>query len=614
MARGRASNQKNNTGTRLSKNFNQKITDNSPLQNACQNLLGDIAEINTREVVANDIPKNVKHIMNKMATIVEMHQKKFKDVMQQEPNPIIPKYFPDRKTKSIIPDRIKKCNLLLENLKQRYPDLNKTLNHVKIVEEFKGIGLKKSFTGPENESFIADKERNLIEIPKEAIFDSDTAVNHPALENFCRSDKMVSRMNNVRLAIRLAFHAFDKNSKFRDWINTLPDGYDLPLFWSDNDFENLAKGGESVYEELSKGFNLFINIARQYLYLVTVFSGIPALKKFTGAFTFDAYKWSVATVLTRANGLVPETTSDQLVLGFVPVIEFCNTGLNSKLSISKILKQTNNPNDMQQLKSIALDISEVENHSNIHFSYTGQAQKFRAATESLINNGIFFDQLTEIDLNLPQNKPLHQSKTDYMITVGGVDYASADGILSPRVIIAKNDPEEEKKNKLELLINFMTVALAPVPEDLQKNYTSKILAEAERVRKHEEKKIQKKMAENRQGYDDVNQAKKEGKKYEPKPEKSRETLLKEKAEEAAEQLKFEKEAIAPPKAEDFPYKFDDLSVRPKSLQFLKIRVAVLNNYVKKIDVAAFDSELLKSYVVGKQELFEQVLNLANSLS
>ena len=52
--------------------------------------------------------------------------------------------------------------------------------------------------------------------------------NPPPITN----DRMTANMMNVRLALRLIYHKYDKQSDFKTYLDCLPNDYATPLYWS----------------------------------------------------------------------------------------------------------------------------------------------------------------------------------------------------------------------------------------------------------------------------------------------------------------------------------------------------------------------------------------------
>ncbi|XP_072164182.1 actin-histidine N-methyltransferase-like [Diadema setosum] len=139
------------------------------------------------------------------------------------------------------------------------------------------------------------------------------------LGELMKTDRLLKGMANVRLAIFLIKEKLKPNSFFHPYLNILPATYSLPLYFNLAELQMLQ--GSPVYSETLKQHK---SIARQYAYLYKLFS-VPEYSKLhlREAFTYDMYRWAVATVMSRQNqipsqdGMVPS-------LALIPLWDMCN--------------------------------------------------------------------------------------------------------------------------------------------------------------------------------------------------------------------------------------------------------------------------------------------------
>jgi hypothetical protein len=485
--------------------------------------------------------------------------------------------------KDLIPDntldeRIVKCKNMITDFMKTHEGLE-NLNNVKVIKEFDGIGLRKTHKSNE---FLHDKEKNQIRIPIETMMTCDSVCNSKEFEKFITTDRMTVAMMNVRLALRLAYHRYDKQSQFNTWMDTLPNNYATPLYWEIKDYECLQTGFEACNELALATHKFYTTIARQYLYFLSVFSTIPSLKKFYGCFTWDSYRWAVSTVQTRANQLSKKS------LGFIPVLELCNTNLKSDLVIGRVF--SDEENQTGTITMAELDISSIGNNKNIYFSYSGNVNN-RSSLQSLIHNALCFPEKLEITVHLPQAKPLHQEKVDYMRYVGGDDF-NAEACLSPLVKIKNNDDQDTKEFSLKQMINFLVVALdrEPTAEEMPK------ILEARKVTEKFEKTIREAQEVHLKYQKSVMEAKQ---KKEEIPEKP------------SDLPKIPATSERPDR--EFMYDYTRAELRPKAKQFLKIRLSVLKRYLDKIQFDQFSNDVLRTYIETKRNMFEDLIQLVDSV-
>lgn len=603
MARGKTSSKnanQSNAWSALNKmNAMQNAQNQNSFQQMCKSTLENLVA-EASDTTLHNVAERFTKLFNDMTKIQDAFKKrsKFDDFEHN----ILPKYANQD-------ERLAKCNKLLEEIKDKYDLVN--LDHVKIIKEFEGVGLRKCHTKESAKEFLHDKEKNMIRIPVKAMFTSNTEVKNIDFERMLRTDRMAGNMANIRLALRLLYHKYaDKQSDYKTWLDTLPANYSTPLFWTPNDFEYFQKGFEAVHDDILGAYKLYTTIARQYLYFLTVLSNIKSCAKFTTCFTWDAYRWAVATVQTRANGL----EKDQKILGFIPIVELANTNLKSQLSINRVFEEKSvkladgKEKKINKITMAELDISSIGNNKNIYFSYT--ANNRRNAFESLIYNDLCFRERMDVVVNLPQAQPLHRSKTDYMLAVGGTDY-DINAPLSPLVMVSGDTEKKVRLQKFEQLISFLNVALDDVPESMN-DYDSPIIKETERQEAFKKQRQQKLLKKRKVEYAKAQAAQKEGKEYKP-PVLTEEEKQAEKEKYEQEEKEFNDNAIAQYPADFYPYKHVNPEIRAKSIQFLKIRLGVIVAYLSKIELEKFDTPIVKNFLSYKIEMYKELKELANEL-
>jgi len=546
---------------------------------ACNKTLQKLCEDNSTTII--NVSERFEKLHENMESIQSAHKKRSN---WKPENDIVNNFTID--------ERLKNAEKLIAELIEKH-DLQ-ALKNIKVVKEFEGLGLRKQ---------MSDTEKSCaLQIPAEAMLTSNSACKNKDFEKFINTDRMTAAMMNVRLALRLIYHRYDKQSEHKAYLDQLPNDYATPLYWQPDDFKCLHTGFEACNEEALTAYKFFTTIARQYLYFLTSFSNIPSLKKFYQHFTWDSYKWAVSTVQTRANQL------EKITLGFIPVLELCNTNLKSELVMGRgytqpQLEEENNNNsdekavaktaeeikaeeakELEEVKKLPpaqqkeyamkkmmakaaeaqrkmprithaeLDISSIGNKKSVYFSYTGNANN-RTSLQSLIHNALCFKEKVEVTVHLPQSKPLHREKIAYMKSVGGDDF-NKEAVLSPLVKIRAADPKSTKEYSLLQMIHFLIVALDKDPESTEddKAVATKNDSAVEEIKRDdsEEEKV-------------------------------------------------------------YPFNYKDEELKPKAKQFLKIRLSVLKRYLDKVDYDLFTTSVLRSYVEAKKALFEELIAMVDTV-
>lgn len=634
MARGKQTKPNNNLANKaMPKQPLIKPEHMGAFQQECKRVMQKLCEDNSTTII--NVSDRFNKLYANMEKIQEAHKKKSGWKLE---NDLVNGFSMD--------ERLKNAEKLITELSEKHDLPN--LKNIKVVKEFEGLGLRKQMQDADK---AKDQDSNFIRIPAESMLTSNSECKSKDFEKFITTDRMTSAMMNVRLALRLIYHRYDKQSEFKSYMDQLPNDYSTPLYWKPDDFQCLHTGFEACNEEALTSYKFFTTIARQYLYFLTVFNNIPSLKKFYQYFTWDSYKWAVSTVQTRANQL------EKTTLGFIPVLELCNTNLKSELVVGRLYtepeleaeeavvseetaaaviadkassdeKENTEPTPpgdenispeekkeklkadqklqmqkmmdkakeeqrkMPKLLMAELDITSIGNNKSIYFSYTGNANN-RTSLQSLIHNALSFKEKVEVTVHLPQSKPLHKEKISYMKAVGGDDF-NKEACLSPLVKIKTSDSKQNKEFSLLQMVHFLVVALdkdpEPTEEDKKKQAEEEAAATAVAAIKAKEKEEEDGKNNNNNNNTTSNK------------------------DDEIEEIKREGDIVkedAPAKVYPFNYKNEDL--KPKAKQFLKIRLSVLKRYLDKVDYELFTHSVLRSYVEAKRNLFEELINMVDTV-
>lgn len=120
-------------------------------------------------------------------------------------------------------------------------------------------------------------------------------------------DPVVQSIPSLLLALYLLFEKLrGTQSDFQPYINVLPSAFQIPTYWSANDFGRLK--GTPAYNESVK---LISNLARQYCHIFGVLSDYEVVMAKQDAkaqlpirpseLTWAAFKWATGAVMTRQN-------------------------------------------------------------------------------------------------------------------------------------------------------------------------------------------------------------------------------------------------------------------------------------------------------------------------
>ncbi|GMT18727.1 hypothetical protein PFISCL1PPCAC_10024, partial [Pristionchus fissidentatus] len=191
----------------------------------------------------------------------------------------------------------------------------------------------------------------VITVPRKAIFCLDQVKKLPGLRKLFLHDPMLSKMDNVGLALGVCALQLKEDSSWAPYVNILPSSFETPLYFSIQQFEELRPS--PLFEE---ALNHFRSIARQFTYYLSIIDdGINFDKRKKedkqgkqppllydgpfniGNFTFGLYKWAVSVVCTRINHLPSEyekidekSKIPKQIPCLMPLLDFANHKFDEK--------------------------------------------------------------------------------------------------------------------------------------------------------------------------------------------------------------------------------------------------------------------------------------------
>lgn len=132
------------------------------------------------------------------------------------------------------------------------------------------------------------------------------------------ADPLLAQFPSCMLALRLLAEAAKPASFFQPYLNILPTGFDVPLFYEPADFaaiENSALFGSAV--------RLVYNSIKQFCYLERQLSRWEDAPIPRAQFTVGNYFWALGVVLTRQNEVVVAQNAKP-ALALIPGWDLCN--------------------------------------------------------------------------------------------------------------------------------------------------------------------------------------------------------------------------------------------------------------------------------------------------
>ncbi|XP_068451613.1 actin-histidine N-methyltransferase [Clinocottus analis] len=239
-------------------------------------------------------------------------------------------------------------------------------------------------------------------IPRKMLMTVESAQNS-VLGPLYSQDRILQAMGNVTLAFHLLCERADPASSWLPYIRSLPQEYDTPLFYQQEEVQVLL-GTQAVQDVLSQ----YKNTARQYAYFYKLVQTHPAASKLPlkDSFTFDDYRWAVSSVMTRQNQ-IPTEDGSGVTLALIPLWDMCNH-TNGLITTGYNLED-------DRCECVALQ--DYQENEQIYIFYGT-----RSNAEFVIHNGFFFQDnahdRVKIKLGVSKSERLYAMKAEVLARAG----------------------------------------------------------------------------------------------------------------------------------------------------------------------------------------------------
>ncbi|KAK3599000.1 hypothetical protein CHS0354_007455 [Potamilus streckersoni] len=265
------------------------------------------------------------------------------------------------------------------------------------LHEFEGYGYGLQATAElkEGDMFLA--------VPRKTMMTAASAQS-TVLSQLILEDKILQVMPSVALALHLLCEKRSQDSPWKPYIDTLPEEYSTPLYFTVEDLEYL-KGSPALSDCISQ----YRNIARQYAYFYRLLQNeTPATTclPIKDCFIYDDYRWAVSTVMTRQNQ-IPTPDGSKMTFALIPLWDMCNhcNGLiTTDFSLEKDCSECFALRDFQKDEQI--------------FIFYGA----RSNAELLVHNGFVYPENEHdriaIKLGISKEDPLFQLKSELLTRCG----------------------------------------------------------------------------------------------------------------------------------------------------------------------------------------------------
>lgn len=150
---------------------------------------------------------------------------------------------------------------------------------------------------------------------------TETNAKESELAPLMKKDRVLQGMPHVALALFLLSEKVSGDESFwKPYIDILPTIYTLPLYFTPDELQQLQPS--PVYSEAMKQHK---NIARQFAYFYKMFQGSLDATKLVlkDKFTYEGYRWAVASVMSRQNQ-IPSIDGSHPISALIPVWDMCN--------------------------------------------------------------------------------------------------------------------------------------------------------------------------------------------------------------------------------------------------------------------------------------------------
>lgn len=165
-----------------------------------------------------------------------------------------------------------------------------------------------------------EEEEKAIVVPETLIITKNIISKTPLLA-FISQDPLLNAMPNLALAMILLNERYNSDSFWRPYINVLPQEFDLPLFYSREELQELH-GSPVLLEAVSQ----LRNISRLYsiIHQQLRSHSDPHLLLCTVGFHYADFVWAVSCVMSRQNKIPSKKHNEEPLLALIPLWDMAN--------------------------------------------------------------------------------------------------------------------------------------------------------------------------------------------------------------------------------------------------------------------------------------------------
>lgn len=212
-------------------------------------------------------------------------------------------------------------------------------------------------------------------------------------------------MSHIRLAFALMVERLNPNSKWKSYLDVLPEKFRTVLYFTPSDMKEL-QGTMALSSALKQVKFIATQYAFLYKYLMMAVENHPVIDELKENFTYEFYCWAVSCVMTRQN-LVPQGEKGELESVLIGLWDMAN---HSSGVINTAYNEATN-----QIESFCL--KDLEAGDQVTMAYGNRSNE-----DFLIHNGFVFpendNRSFSIKLSLSKADELYEERVKLLEILG----------------------------------------------------------------------------------------------------------------------------------------------------------------------------------------------------
>ena len=184
------------------------------------------------------------------------------------------------------------------------------------------------------------KEETFIEIPDSMVFSfSKIEAELPEMlkQRVFLDCPLFDGMSHIRLAFALMVEKLNVNSKYKPYLDVLPEKYRTVLYFTPLEMKEL-QGTMALTSAMKQVKFIATQYAFLYKYLMMAIESHPVIDELKENFTYEFYCWAVSCVMTRQN-IVPQGSNNQPESVLIPLWDMAN---HTNGTVNTVFNETNN--------------------------------------------------------------------------------------------------------------------------------------------------------------------------------------------------------------------------------------------------------------------------------